>query len=500
MATQSEDTIALSTHEDSDSEAEDTTADYPSFPTSTPGLPRLDPFNFPATPEDVPTYLSSLSQAHATGSALPKRGLKDFEPDPTQLQARTLEASRQAMNDALLHTRVHGPKTGIVGVFDERTGETRVKRRKGNWLASVGRDLAGGGVVLRREEALWALERGSLDVRFRAGAYTSSESSDYEADEINAQAGQQRANINEIEEGETNDHDECNGLPMSLQAAYTALIDPEEDAPGGRLTMEEYIVYGGLKRAGFIVLRARGTDRLKSLAVEMSKQQGYWRPKEFEIARTHEHIGLINWLISLPTFASSRARSEQSRLSQGPLVKPGLYRSYQGIYPSIALNDATSFAPKSVDIPKPVGKDRSPYSTTYHIYKARPSRPFKKRDPGAPDFSISVVNARTTRLPTLPELEALLNEQTLDVTNVTSIERKNNRNMGQTYKALKQGARNVLLAIVDEGLVSYIRVADSVFTQEGRLFEREAFTGVGGVKEHGKSRGSGKGRGKGRRA
>lgn len=488
MATQSEDIIPARNTQDpqgSDSEGEDTIADYPSFPSKTPGIPQLDPFNLPAGPEDVAAYLAGLSPPRTTGSTLPKRGLKDFEPDPTELQASTLEASRKAMNDALLHTRLHAPKTRIVGIFDERSGETKVKRRKGNWLSSVGKDVAGGGVVLRREEALWALERGSLDVRFRKGAYT-------RTDDRNSTPGNQnKSEKGAIEENELLDHsaEDEDSLPMSLQAAYATLIAPQTDAPGGRLTMEEYVVYAGLKRAGFIVLRARSTDRWKSVAREMSQQDGQWVPKDNILSSSKVRLGLFSWLISLLPLVSDREKLDQSRLHNGPLARPGLYRNYQDVYRLITLNAATSVCPIEADILKPAGNNLSPYTTTFHVYKSHPSRPFKKRDPGSPDFRICVVNANATRLPTLPELESLLNEQPVELPSASSIEQRNKRNMGQTYAALKRGRRNVILAIVDEGLVSYMRVGDAVFAQEGRLFEREGFGGVGGAGGKGKGGG-----------
>lgn len=501
MATQDEDTIPTRAANDlhnSDSEAEETTADYPNFPSATPGVPQLDPFSIPADPEDVPQYLADMrSSCRSTGSAIPKRGLKDFEPHPTQLQASTLEASRQAMHNALLHMRVHAPKTRVVGVFDERIGETRVKRRRGNWMGTVGRDVAGGATVLRREEALWALERGSLDVRFRLGAYADDQvrhTSEPERDGVGESELKDQDKNDQSEEQSGND-DENDGLPMSLQAAYAVLIDSRMGAPGGMLSMEEYVVYAGLKRAGFIVLRAGGTDRWRSIAVEHTQQDGRWVPREDASSGKVSSLALFDWMLGYMKSRDVHREAEELRLQRGPLVKPGLYHNYQEIYRLIALDTSASTSPKSVDVAKPDQRD-SVYTTTYHVYKPNASRPFRKRDPGAPDFSVCVVNARTTRLPTLPELESLLSEQPVDSLYSEVIEQRNRRTMGQTYGALKRGHRNVLLAIVDEGMVSYMKVADAVFAQEGRLFEREGFSGVtgpGGKRRGARPRGGGRG-------
>jgi len=66
----------------------------------------------------------------------------------------------------------------------------------------------------------------------------------------------------------------------------------------------------------------------------------------------------------------------------------------------------------------------------------------------------------------------------------------------QVYQRLRHGYRNVILAVVDQGVVSYLRVADAGFGQE-RIYER--FGKGGGGKRGGKGGGrGGRGRGRGR--
>ncbi|CDO69861.1 hypothetical protein BN946_scf184884.g20 [Trametes cinnabarina] len=50
----------------------------------------------------------------------------------------------------------------------------------------------------------------------------------------------------------------------------------------------------------------------------------------------------------------------------------------------------------------------SPYQIFFHLYK--PSTPFKKTAPPPPDFSVVVVNARTSPMPTISELTQLFGE------------------------------------------------------------------------------------------
>jgi len=225
-------------------------------------------------------FLSSLNLTTAATGALPKRGVKDFEPHPTALQSNTLAASRQAMRDALSHTRIHVPKSHVVGVYNAKTGLTRVAQIKGQMFRNIGKDVSGGGVDLLPEEALWALERGSLDVRW--------------------------------DDGSANTADE--GLPVSLQGAYAAFIGEGENGCGN-LTIEKYQVYAGLKRVGYTVLRAEEWDGNDNHPVGTSRMQ------EFAAAS-----GIFSWLRGLLVSSSLNSNIQQQQI--GPLVRPGLYRTY----------------------------------------------------------------------------------------------------------------------------------------------------------------------------
>lgn len=112
----------------------------------------------------------------------------------------------------------------------------------------------------------------------------------------------------------------------------------------------------------------------------------------------------------------------------------------------------------------------------------KPAPTFKKSDPGPPDYRICVVDARATTLPALSELSALLESTPYDPP----------KDGAQLYNKLKYGHRNVVLAVVDQGVVSYVRVADAGFGIE-RVYERAAW---GGGKGRGGFRGRGRGRGR----
>lgn len=133
-------------------------------------------------------------------------------------------------------------------------------------------------------------------------------------------------------------------------------------------------------------------------------------------------------------------------------------------------------------------KDRAPlppdpnFRITYHIWK--PGSPtYKKSDPGPPDFRIAVINARETSIPTLAQLGALL-----DTTPYAPPVQD-----AQLYVKLRNGYKNVILAIVDQGVTSYLRVADAGFGNE-KLYARKSKPPGG--KKGGGGRGKGVAKGK----
>ena len=120
----------------------------------------------------------------------------------------------------------------------------------------------------------------------------------------------------------------------------------------------------------------------------------------------------------------------------------------------------------------------------FYVWKPRPA--FKKSSPGPPDFRIAVLNAREDNFPLPEQLDGLLQSVPYDP--------PPERMEKQMYQKLKHGWRNVILAAVDQGVVSYVRIADAGFGKE-KLYER---TGGGRGGKRGGGRGGRAGRGRGR--
>ena len=179
------------------------------------------------------------------------------------------------MHEALSYPRVHAPNSNIIGIYDSTNGQVLVENQKGQHFRTMGQ-ADGRGIHLLPEEALYLIERGNLDVRWP----------------------------HDIGEPFI-------GLPFSLQSAYTYFLGRRD------LTLERYTVYAGLKRSGYIVQRSSawfpsGWHKWSwDVDTESVQTEAPKPPSIF--------AGFYKFL-----FDSKPADPPPL----GPLISPGLYRSY----------------------------------------------------------------------------------------------------------------------------------------------------------------------------
>jgi len=128
------------------------------------------------------------------------------------------------------------------------------------------------------------------------------------------------------------------------------------------------------------------------------------------------------------------------------------------VYRRLALVPGYDPSVRDENAPRPTDPS---FRITYHLWKPG-STTYKKSDPGPPDFRIAVVDARETSMPTLAQLSGLL-----DTTPYRPPQES-----GQMYAKFRNGHKNVILAIVDQGVTSYLRFADAGFGRE-KLYERK---------------------------
>jgi tRNA-splicing endonuclease subunit Sen54 len=430
-----------------------------------------------ASDEDGPFDYRFLTKS--TPSSLPKRGTKDFEPNPTRVQSSALDASREAMHNALSAMRVHpGGKAHNVGIYigeRERLRDPRFRVRfegeeqgtrcvlvckwKSKHTVAMGRMDRRAWTWLNAEEALYLVERGSLDVRW----------------------GDDREEAESVEgTDEEESEPEPPELPMSLQGAYATFVGRDG------LTLERYIVYAGLKRSGYIVQRA---------ATWYDEVHGHANGFDSSFLDAEDPSASSTTVLSLPTAISliqrlfafiTTPRRGPSCPATGPLLAPGLYRSYNDIFRALALIPHYATTPTLSSPPHP----KPPFTIAFDVWKPSPN--YKKSAPPPPNYRVCIVDARSTRVPTLTQIGELLDS--MPYAPVESEEGKPKR----IETRMKHGKRSAIVAIVDNGVISYIRFAEG---ESGayKLYEdkvaRSSAQKGGGGRGGGGNRGRGGGRG-----
>ncbi|KAI1767062.1 tRNA-splicing endonuclease subunit sen54 N-term-domain-containing protein [Hypoxylon sp. FL1150] len=439
--------------------------------------------------QDFRLFSSLFTKSQASGKTL-RHGEKDFEAHGTRAQDGALEASRAAMHEVLSYTRSHKPKDYTRGWYfpdkwagvpaaeeGEREGEKGAGLFARDRVVVVENEIRGplgqntGRVVtgiegyrktpgwlstwLLPEEALYLVERGSLDLWWPARGIKDIFPVKRDDDEGTTDEAAQIA----FEDYEL-------GVPLSFQAAYALLIG--EDGERGKVTLEKYQVYANLRRTGYKIMRA--TIMPLPPGPEQSSPQS-----------------LLQWLFSI--LPSHKPQDRPHPYSpHGPLVKPGLYRSYTPIFMQLALIQRHTPSPHPYPSTPP---PQEPFDVHFHVWKSSTS--FSKTRPPPPDFRIAVADARASSVPTLEQLTALLEHRTPWDPPRQPEGKKDAGNVGLMYQRLKHAWRNVVVAVNDRGLISYLRFGEMAFAEE-RLYER-----VGGGGRGGKGKRGGRGGGRGGR-
>lgn len=409
-----------------------------------------------------------------SGGQLPKRGEKDFEPHGTKQQESILESSRRVMHETLAYTRSHAPKNHIRAYYygygrgvtidqifgpDARQGLeddhiVMVEHARGPHFKTIGKMTKGQKTPtlwLLPEEALYLVERGFLDLWWPS--YFSAE-----GDSITIKKKE--------DEIEYNDE----GTPMSLQAAYAMLIG--NDLEIGKVSLDRYMVYANLRRTGYVIQRAPTWNFLQHYHVETSYKT-LWKRREAQ-------LGLFSLLFGKFLFMQEKLHDQY-----GPLVKPGMYRSYNQIYEQISIIPRH----KPLITPLEPGPDaQAPYQVVYYLWKGDNLLKFTKKNPGNPDFRLAIVNSHLTPFLSLTQISSLL-----ESTPITPPDSEKLMGPTKTYQRLKHGWRNVTLAVIDQGVISYIKLVEAAFGEE-LIYERFDKGGLRGSK-HGYRRGRG-GRGR----
>ncbi|KAJ3500629.1 hypothetical protein NMY22_g19200 [Coprinellus aureogranulatus] len=274
------------------------------------------------------------------------------------------------------------------------------------------------------------------------------------------------------------------GVPMTVQQAYSEMSGTED------LDLEKFQVYAYLKRLGYVVTRSPPSKRT------LPPSRALFRGLFTTLSRPFTQI---NWWHPL------RINSCFFGIT-----------SYSSLFRSLRFIPSRHPAPHRRD---PSTQKSSPYQIFYNVYK--PSTPFKKSSPPAPDFQIVVIkwvslsslqlnvltgtyySARTTPMPTLQELTDLFGvrpEEPLPLprkkhpgqqgskpgasatppavlsTSVSPsfLQRmlprlfpapKERPRHVNPFVALKAGKKMVVIAVVDSGNVGFFRFSEGAFDE-----------------------------------
>ncbi|KAF8210505.1 tRNA-splicing endonuclease subunit sen54 N-term-domain-containing protein [Mycena galopus ATCC 62051] len=311
---------------------------------------------------------------------IPRRGEKEFEPQPgggSGLQLHVLDRARNAMFDALKATRTISSKAVSYAIWHPEIARAHATVARGVLFTSIGHSVprpvvAADGTEKRHkrlellpEEALYLIERGSV---FCWKATT-------------------------LDLADADGLEEVLGPPMSVQQAFSEMIGTED------LTLERYQVYAYLKRLGYVVTRATAPNSLYPMA------------PPFDLSPLNQRtVSIFSRIRSIfvPSWVSRVLRIFTGGFNWWKPFQPSRWllrdKNYGAVFRALRFIPAGHGVPLLPIKVEPPAKP-SPYHIFYNVYK--PVTPFRKSEPGLPDYQIVVINARTTPMPTLRELTDL---------------------------------------------------------------------------------------------
>ncbi|CAI5111906.1 CRE_HP_G0129550.mRNA.1.CDS.1 [Saccharomyces cerevisiae] len=416
------------------------------------------------------SQLASLVSKNAALS-LPKRGEKDYEPDGTNLQDLLLYNASKAMFDTISDSiRGTTVKSEVRGYYVPHKHRAVLLKPKGSFMQTMGRADSTGELWLDFHEFVYLAERGTILPYYRL------------------EAGSNKSSKHETE------------ILLSMEDLYSLFSSQQE--------MDQYFVFAHLKRLGFIL--------------KPSNQEAAVKTSFFPLKKQRSNLQAITWrLLSLfkiqeLSLFSGFFYSKWNFFFRKYTTSPQLYQGLNRLVRSVAvpknkkeLLDAQSDREfqKVKDIP-----------LTFKVWK--PHSNFKKRDPGLPDFQVFVYNKNDDlqHFPTYKELRSMFSSLDYKFEFLSEIEddddwetnsyvediprkeyihkrsaksqtEKSESSMKASFKKktaqsstkkkrkaypphiqqnrrLKTGYRSFIIAIMDNGLISFVKMSEADFGSE----------------------------------
>lgn len=364
------------------------------------------------------SFLDAIAGAKTTAShdnnqSLPKRGEKDFEQDDTDYQQKVLQSSLDAMYGALGGERRHNAKNHVRAVWFDELQKAQVDVARGPHFKTIGTSDSQGKVWLYPEEAIYLLERGSMELFWP------------------------------------------NGVQISLQGAYAVCAGKMGDDG-----IDKIHTYSHLKRSGFVVQRAfdQSGDTVSTTRAN----------------HTFPQLLSYSWLYRFNVHNIPFLWTHPKQLIYG------VYNDRDQIYRDLQLVQAYRHGGPRMSTETAV---ENPFKVTYFVWKPR-AADFKKSNPPPPDFKIVVVNTERQSMPSLEQTEQLFEEAVRRHENGDVLDQRH------IMQKLKFGKREIILAMLDYGVINFVTLADVSFASNP-LYEDKPKP----RRFNGKTRGGGKKRG-----
>ncbi|CAI4053338.1 tRNA splicing endonuclease subunit SEN54 SKDI_16G1920 [Saccharomyces kudriavzevii IFO 1802] len=420
------------------------------------------------------SQVASLVNKNAALS-LPKKGEKDYEPDGTDLQELLLYKAKKAMFDTISDS-IRGTtiKSQVKGYYVPHRHQAILPKPKGSFMQTMGRADRYGEYWLEFHEFVYLAERGTIIPYYKLEVNSSGESLDHDIE-----------------------------ILLSMEDLYSLFSTQQE--------MDQYFVFAHLKRLGFILKLCGQDTGVKTSFYPARKQQNSLQ------MLTSRLLSLFK--IQEISLFSGFFYCKWNFFFRKYTTSPQIYQNLNRLICSVAV-PKTKYELWNAKNGGEVNHKKQHLPLTFDVWK--PHANFKKKNPGLPDFQILVFNKNDDlqHFPTYEELRSIFtsldykfeflnrvdddfdwdansyvegiarSEYNLKTSTRSHTEKKASalktksntqkktkqpctKKRPRTYpphiqqnRRLKAGYRSFILAIMDNGLISFVKMSEADFGSE----------------------------------
>ncbi|CEP61894.1 tRNA splicing endonuclease subunit SEN54 LALA0_S04e03092g [Lachancea lanzarotensis] len=377
---------------------------------------------------------SSIAKLSKSQAVVPKRGDKDYEPDGTNAQELLLYRAKKAMFDSISDAaRGTVVKNQIKAYYVPQCHRAFIPHPRGNFMHTMGKVDRNGTCWLTFNEFVYLAERGTITPYFKR--------SDRESHELDPL--------------------------LSIQDLYLLFKTAQET--------DEFAVFAHLKRLGFIVISSQLTPKSESADIPHTDVKKGFRQGLSTLTKA------IFTFFPVPTYHPLQYHLTRYTTSSQ------IYEALKNLVPYYAAPKTMHDLEKDKYVTKFEGDD---HEFTFDVWKPRGT--FKKKVPGPPDFQLLVFNKNSSdcTFPTYAEIKqrfrSVRSKYEGSLTQAHTASSPGSKEVGKAVKRLnpyieqqrrlKRGYRSFILAVMDDGLISFVKLTESDFGSEDVWFKTSGKT------------------------